>query len=55
LHLQPAYQHLGYRVGQLPIAERACQEVICLPIFPELSIEQQQQVAYGLKDAIAND
>lgn len=54
LHLQPVYQSLGYRVGQFPIAERACREVIGLPIFPELSIEQQQQVVYGLKDAIAN-
>ncbi len=53
LHLQPAYQHLGYQLGQLPIAERACQEVLCLPIFPELSIEQQQQVVYGLKDVLS--
>ncbi len=53
LHLQPVYQDLGYQVGQLPIAEQACQEVLSLPMFPELSFEEQQQVVYGLKDCIS--
>jgi dTDP-4-amino-4,6-dideoxygalactose transaminase len=53
LHLQPVYQDLGYQVGQLPIAEQACHEVLSLPMFPELSFEEQQQVVYGLKDCIS--
>lgn len=52
LHLQPAYSHLGYQPGQLPIAERASREVLSLPMFPELSLEQQEQVVYGLKDCL---
>ena len=54
LHLQPVYQDLGYQIGQLPIAERACHEVLSLPMFPELAFEEQQQVVYGLKDCISD-
>lgn len=50
LHLQPVYENLGYQVGQLPVTEQACDEVLSLPMFPELSEEQQDQVVYGLKD-----
>lgn len=49
LHLQPVYATLGYQPGQLPAAEQVAQEVLSLPMFPELTIEQQQQVAYALK------
>jgi dTDP-4-amino-4,6-dideoxygalactose transaminase len=50
LHLQPVYAHLGYQPGQLPAAEQACHEVLSLPMFPELSTEQQDHVIYALKD-----
>ncbi|BAZ26631.1 pleiotropic regulatory protein DegT [Kalymmatonema gypsitolerans NIES-4073] len=53
LHLQPVYESLGYKQGQLPVAEQACQEVLSLPMFPELSEEQQDQVIYALKDCLA--
>ncbi|WP_323254382.1 DegT/DnrJ/EryC1/StrS family aminotransferase [Spirulina sp. CCNP1310] len=53
LHLQPVYQHLGYRQGDLPQAEQAAAEVLSLPMFPELTPEEQEQVAYGLKAALA--
>lgn len=52
LHLQPVYKGLGYQLGQLPVAEQACHEVLSLPMFPELSIEQQDQVIYSLKDCL---
>ncbi len=52
LHLQPVYQSLNYPVGSLPVAERACQEVLSLPMFPELQPEEQEQVAYALKDCL---
>ena len=55
LHLQPVYQNLGYQTGQLPIAEQACHEVLSLPMFPELTFEEQQQVVYGLKDCIRDE
>jgi dTDP-4-amino-4,6-dideoxygalactose transaminase len=38
-HLQPAYRHLGYREGDLPETERACKEVLSLPMYPELTRE----------------
>ena len=52
LHLQPVYKNLGYQLGQLPMAEQACHEVLSLPMFPELSVEQQEQVIYSLKDCL---
>lgn len=54
LHLQPVYKDLGYHLGQFPVAEQACHEVLSLPMFPELSIEQQEQVIYCLKDCLTN-
>ncbi len=53
LHLQPVYQNLGYQPGQLPVAEQTCNEVLSLPMFPELSQQQQDQVIYALKDCLA--
>ena len=52
LHAQPVYADLGYRPGQLPMTERVAHEVISLPMFPELTLEQQQQVVYTLKDLL---
>lgn len=53
LHLQPVYQNLGYQVGQLAVSEQVSHQVLSLPIFPELSWEEQQQVVYGLKNCIS--
>ena len=55
LHLQPVYKSLGYVVGQLPEAEQVCREVLSLPMFPELSRDQQERAIYGLKDCLAPD
>lgn len=55
LHLQPVYRHLGYQAGQLPIAEQAAREVLSLPMFPDLTAAEQQQVAYCLKDCLAKN
>ncbi len=52
LHLQPIYRSLGYHLGQLPRSDQASHEVLSLPMFPELSIEQQDQVVYSLKDCL---
>jgi dTDP-4-amino-4,6-dideoxygalactose transaminase len=52
LHLQPVYASLGYAVGQLPIAEQAALEVLSLPMFPELTVTEQERVRDGLKDVL---
>jgi dTDP-4-amino-4,6-dideoxygalactose transaminase len=44
LHLQPVFEYLSYREGDLPETERACDEALSLPMFPELTLEQQEYV-----------
>jgi dTDP-4-amino-4,6-dideoxygalactose transaminase len=49
LHLQPAYTSLGFRKGQFPVSEQLSQEIISIPIYPELTNEQRQYVADHIK------
>jgi dTDP-4-amino-4,6-dideoxygalactose transaminase len=44
LHLQQCFAELGYRVGQLPVTEAAVREVISIPVFPELNVEERSRV-----------
>jgi dTDP-4-amino-4,6-dideoxygalactose transaminase len=44
LHLQMAYSGLNYRLGDLPAAEKAAAEIVSLPMFPQLTAEQQARV-----------
>ncbi len=52
LHLQPVFEALGYREGQLPLSEAACREVLSLPVFPELEAREVEEVGAALLEAL---
>ncbi|HWP85668.1 MAG TPA: DegT/DnrJ/EryC1/StrS family aminotransferase, partial [Terriglobia bacterium] len=45
LHLQQAYAPLGYRRGDFPVSETVCAQVVSLPLYPQIRMDQQQTVA----------
>ena len=52
LHLQPMYSSLGYRRGDLPVAEKAAAEVLSLPMFPEMTAKDVKLVADCLEECV---
>lgn len=53
LHLQDVYKELGYKKGDFPVAEEAQDEVLSLPMYPELTKAQIEQVCVSIKGAAA--
>jgi dTDP-4-amino-4,6-dideoxygalactose transaminase len=49
VHLQPAFQYLGHGPGDFPVAERAAEEILSLPMFPQITAAQQERVADALR------
>ena len=50
LHQQKAYAHLGYKTGDFPVTEKIAREIMSLPMFPQLTREQQQYIAEKLME-----
>ena len=49
LHLQPAYTELGWRKGDFPVTEEVADTCLSLPIFPEMTDEQQERVVGSIR------
>ena len=54
LHLQVAYKHLGYKNGDFPVTERVAREIVSLPMFPQLTHAQQDEVAKKVLDFVTS-
>jgi dTDP-4-amino-4,6-dideoxygalactose transaminase len=52
LHLQEAYKHLGLERGTFPVAEHAADEILSLPIYPELTDDMVDEVAGAVKEIL---
>ncbi|MEM0913900.1 MAG: DegT/DnrJ/EryC1/StrS family aminotransferase [Planctomycetota bacterium] len=55
MHLQPCFAGLGYEPGQFPEAEAASEQVLSIPIFPEMTRDQQDAVVRGVRDVFEGD
>ena len=55
IHRQPAYAHLGLKQGSLPVTEQLCSQVLSLPIFPELTVDQQQAVIDTVRQLLGSN
>ena len=53
--LQACLSGFGYRPGDFPVAEKLAGEILSLPLFPEISGQQQQRVASVLRAALAGE
>ena len=52
VHLQPAFRHLGYGPGDFPVAEAAAGQLLSLPLYPQITREQQVRVANAVRRAL---
>jgi dTDP-4-amino-4,6-dideoxygalactose transaminase len=52
LHQQKAYQQLGCKTGDFPVTERVAREIVSLPMFPQLSHAQQDEVVAAVKEFV---
>ena len=55
IHLQPCYAHLGYGLGDFPVAEAAVSRILSLPMYPELTQEQVSVVVNALSSFLRRE
>jgi len=53
LHLQKACRNLGYKEGDFPVAEKLALEILSLPVYPQLQLDQQRHIAGAVMDFVA--
>ena len=53
LHLQKAYSSLGYHAGDFPVAEQSAREIVSLPMFPQLTRDQQERVVAQAMESVS--
>ena len=49
IHLQPAYNFLGYSAGDLPVTEKISQEILSIPVYPELEDKEIDYIIDRIK------
>jgi len=49
LHLQPVFAYLGYGEGDFPVSERISRQILALPVFPELTLEEQDYIIKSIR------
>ena len=52
VHLQEAYKDLGHKKGDFPVSEKCCEEILSLPMYPELSEEDIRYVVASFKEIL---
>jgi dTDP-4-amino-4,6-dideoxygalactose transaminase len=52
VHLTGAYVHLGHAPGDFPVSEAVAGEIVSLPLFPEITVAQQERVVAALAGAV---
>ena len=50
MHLQECFKDLGYKKGDMPVAEKAAETALSIPIFPELTAGEQDYIAETIKE-----
>ncbi|MDR4503226.1 MAG: DegT/DnrJ/EryC1/StrS family aminotransferase [Candidatus Scalindua sp.] len=55
LHLQKAYVHLGFKEGDFPVSEAAASEILSLPMYPQLTHDQQIRVCEKIKEFVSRE
>ncbi|MDH3890564.1 MAG: DegT/DnrJ/EryC1/StrS family aminotransferase [candidate division Zixibacteria bacterium] len=51
-HRQPCFEYLGYQPNEFPVTNKACEEVLSIPVYPELTAAEQDQVIDTIRKAV---